>query len=715
MKQLTIDVGGTFTDCLVLDDSGQLQRFKAATTPSDPTQGFFAAVQKAAAHYGETLEQFLGAVEQIIHGTTLGTNILITERGAEVGMITTKGFRDSIEMRRGIKNLRGSMFDVFIEPYRPLVPRYRRLGVEERMLYDGKVHTPLNEAELRAAARKLIDQGCTAIAICFLHSYANGAHELLAKRIVQEMAPDLYVTCSHEILPVWREFERFSTAVVSAYIGPAVTRYARKLQTSLEQNGFGGRLLMMLANGLVQVVDGCVDRAVYLLNSGPAAAPSAATYLGGLHKKNDLLSMDMGGTSFDVCVIRNGDIPTTTESWVGEHRVAIKMVDVPTVGAGGGSLAWIDSLGLLRVGPQSAGADPGPAAYGKSDTPTVTDADLVLGYIPADYFLGGDIKLDVARAHQAVARVGSALKLDADRAAQAMFTTINTVMANLITEVCTKKGHDVRDFTLVAGGGAGGIHAGAIAKQLSIPMVIVPRVAALMSAFGMFAMDLGLEYARSCARRQDQIDFAEIERLYADMRRQAQEDFARIGLGDAKLAYQPTVEMRYIGQFHEVEIELPAGPLNAESLQVLLKNFHAKYERMYTYSMPWRPAELLTFRLKVTAPARPLRMAAGDKNPGRIESARTGSRRCLFPDHAERVETPVYDWDRLEPGHKVAGPALIDDKTTTVLVVPGFTCEVDAYRNLLLQAHQAAARDVGAAKRRRKAAPRVPEPELMRG
>jgi N-methylhydantoinase A len=685
VKQLTIDVGGTFTDCLVLDDAGQLQRFKASTTPDDPTQGFFAAVVKAAAHYGQSLDRFLGDVEQIIHGTTLGTNILITERGAKVGMITTKNFRDVLEMRRGIRNLHGSMFDMFIEPYAPLVPRDLRLGVEERTLYSGKILTPLNEDELRAAARKLLDQECTAIAICFLHSYANGEHELKAKRIVQEMAPDLYVTTSHEILPVWREFERFSSAVVSAYIGPAITRYARKLQSGLKEHGFNGRLLMMLANGLVQVVDECVDRAVYLLNSGPAAAPSAATYLGGLHKRNNLLSMDMGGTSFDVCVIRDGEIPTTTESWVGEHRVAIKMVDVPTVGAGGGSLAWIDSLGLLRVGPQSAGADPGPAAYGKGQDATVTDSDLVLGYIPADYFLGGDIKLDVTRSHEAVARVGGRLNMTKDQTAQVMFTTINTVMANLITEVCTKKGHDVRDFTLVAGGGAGGIHAAAIAKQLSIPTVIVPRVAALMSAFGMFAMDLGLEYARSCARRQNQLDFAEINELYADMRRRAKEDFARISIPESHLSYQPTVEMRYVGQFHEVETELPTGDLNEENLQLLLQSFHSKYEKMFTYSMTWRAAEFLTFRLKVTAPPRPVKMAAGAKATNSVEIARRGSRKCLFDGGTKRVETPTYDWDRMEPGHKVVGPALIDDKTTTVLVLPGFGCAVDDYGNLMLR------------------------------
>ncbi len=686
MKQLTIDVGGTFTDCLVLEESGQLQRFKASTTPDDPTRGFFAAVGKAAGHYGQTLEQFLGDVEQIVHGTTLGTNILITGRGAKVGTITTKGFRDIVEMRRGIRKLRGSMFDLFVEPYQPLVPPYLSLGVEERTLYTGKVLTPLNEVDLRACARKLLDEGCTAIAICFLHSYVNGENELKAKRIVKEMAPDTYVTASHEILPVFREFERFSTTVVSAYIGPALARYTRKLQSGLKERGCNGRLLMMLANGMVQVVDECVDRAVYLLNSGPAAAPYGASYLGGLHDKNNLLSVDMGGTSFDVCVIKDGKIPTTSDCWIGEHRVAIKMVDVPSVGAGGGSLAWIDSLGLLRVGPQSAGADPGPAAYGKGDDATVTDADLVLGYIPADYFLGGDVKLEVQRSHQAVARVGSKLKMDASQAALVMNTTINTVMANLITEVCTKKGHDVRDFTLVAGGGAGGIHAAAIARQLSIPMVIVPRVAALMSAFGMFAMDLGLEYARSCARRQNKLDFAEINSLYLDMRRQAREDFGRIGIPESQLSYKPTVEMRYVGQFHEVEIDMPAEDLNDGNLKALLQNFHTQYEKLFTYSMPWRAAEFLNYRLKVTSARRSVEIAVLARSTAGVETARRGSRLCLFDGISKPVQTPAYDWDRLAPGHRITGPALIDDKTTTVLVAPGFTCEVDAFHNLVLRA-----------------------------
>jgi len=276
--------------------------------------------------------------------------------------------------------------------------------------------------------------------------------------------------------------------------------------------------------------------------------------------------------------------------------------------------------------------------------------------------------------------------MNTEQAAQAMFTTINTVMSNLITEVCTKQGRDVRDFTLVAGGGAGGIHAAAIARQLSIPMVIIPRVAALMSAFGMFAMDLGLEYARSFARRQSKLDFAEIDALYAEMRRSALDDFRSIGIPESQLSFHPTVEMRYVGQYHEVEMELPADALNADNLPVLLENFHTKYHKLYTYSMKWREAEFLTFRLKVTAPPKPMEMTAEKQATAGVESARRGSRACLFDGNPNRIDTPVYDWDKMQPGHKVVGPALIDDKTTTVLVVPNFTCELDPYRNLVLRA-----------------------------
>ena len=524
----------------------------------------------------------------------------------------------------------------------------------------------------------------TGSAICHVFS-GEGTSIINGKPIAWEKG-DFFV------IPPWTWYEHANKSDTEAFLFhlndlPVLQAFGLYREEAYEPNG--DEITVDFSRSDAQrpgFVNSVYAPTVYLLNSGPAPAPYGASYLGGLHDKNNLLSVDMGGTSFDVCVIKDGEIPTTIDSWVGEHRVAIKMVDVPTVGAGGGSIAWIDSLGLLRVGPQSAGADPGPAAYGKGEDATVTDADLVLGYIPADDFLGGDMKLDVKRSHQAVSRVGSKLNMDASQTALVMYTTINTVMGNLITEVCTKKGNDVRDFTLVAGGGAGGIHAAAIARQLSIPMVIVPRVAALMSAFGMFAMDLCLEYARSLARRQNKLDFAEISKLYVDMRKQAHQDFARIGIAESQLAYKPTVEMRYVGQFHEVEIDLPGEDLNAENLKTVLQNFHSQYQKLFTYSNPSRAVEFLTYRLKVTSARRPVEMAVLSKTEQRVETARRGSRMCLFEGNTRPVETPAYDWDRMTPGHKVSGPALVDDKTTTVLVAPGFTCEVDAHHNLVMRA-----------------------------
>lgn len=693
MKQLAVDVGGTFTDCLVLDEDRRLARFKAPTTPDDPTAGFFAAVGKAAQHSDQTSKEFLEDVERIVHGTTLGINVLLNAGGADVGFITTAGFREVLEMRRGIKNLHGSMFDQFIEPYQPLVPRHRRLGITERTLYTGEIATPLVEDEVRAATRELVQAGCDAIAIGFLHSYANPAHELAAKAIVHEEAPDVHVAVSHEILPVWREFERFSSTVVSAYIGPAIQRYLAKLERQLRDEGFGGALLMMLANGLVQMVSECVDRAVYLLGSGPAAAPSASLYVGSLHARSSLISIDMGGTSFDVCLVKDGGVPTTTEAWVGEERVAIKMVDLSSIGAGGGSITWVDTLGLLRVGPISAGADPGPAAYGRGDAPTVTDADLVLGYVPGDYFLGGEINLDLDRSRAALGRVGQELGLTVEEAALATFATVTALMADQITEVCTKRGYDVRDFTIVAGGGAGGVHAAAIAERLSIPEVIIPRVSALMSAFGMFTMDLGQQYARTRFRDLGHIEPDSVHAVYEEMRGEAQDAFARIGVPESQLRYLATVDMRYAGQFHEVEIELAEGPVTQASIDELVRAFHQRYETLYGYQLPSQPVEFLSFYLKVTTPREELVLAAHTGEHAEIETARRGERRCLFADGPREV--PVFDGDRLRPGHVVEGPALVDDPTTTVLVLDGFTCEVDPYRNLVLRSRSAASAGVG--------------------
>ena len=684
MYRISIDVGGTFTDCLVMDATGTLRQFKSYTTPRDPSQGFLDALTKAAAGYGHPdLRSFVGQVERIIHGTTLATNTLINRNGAKTGMITTRGFRDIIEIRRGFKNVRTSMYDVFVPPYEPLVPRHLRLEAAERALYTGETLTVLDETETRAAAERLKSQGVEAVVIGFLHSYADPTNERRASEIAREVLPDAYVTASYEILPVWREYERFSTSVVSAYCGPVVERYLRTLVARLAEEGFTGNLLMMLSDGLVETVDYCIPRVVYLIGSGPAAAPSGALHIGDAVGTRNILSVDMGGTSFDICMVRDGEIPTTTEAWVQDERVAIKMVDIQSGGAGGGSVAWIDQLGLLRVGPRSAGGDPGPACYGKGGTePTVTDADLVLGYVPADFFLGGEIALDAAAATSAVGRLAEPLGLDVPATAAAIFGTVNAYMADQITEVATRHGHDVRDFALVAGGGAGPVHAAFIADLLHMPEVVIPPIAATYSAFGMFAMDVGRNFARSYIVRAGDIDLERVNRLYAEMEAEAVAGFAALGVAAESVTFARSTDMRYVGQFHEVEVGIAAGSLDEAAITDAIDGLHERHKQLYTFNMPWQTVELLTFRLRATTPRTPFALRTIETGDGDATAAIKRHRRAWF-DGAE-VETPVYDGARLRAGDSFHGPAIIEETTTSVIVPGSYACRVDELRNYVL-------------------------------
>jgi len=683
MYRVCVDVGGTFTDCLVLEEKGELRQFKSPTTPQDPSLGFLACLEKAAKHFRQPLTTFLAEVDLLIHGTTLATNTLINENGAKTGLITTKGFRDIIEIRRGYKNIRVSMYNVFVPPYKPLVPRRYRMEVEERVLDSGEISTALNEDEVRAASARLKEAGMESLAICFLHSYVNPQHERRAAEIAKTNFNGGYVTSSHDILPVWREFERFSTTVVSAYVGPVVERYLKALVKRLEDSGFRKNLLLMLSSGLVETVAHCTPRAVLLIGSGPAAAPAGANYLGQAVDHQNLLSVDMGGTSLDVCLIREGEIPTTTESWVGEERVAVKMVDIHSAGAGGGSIAWIDSLGLLRVGPHSAGAEPGPACYSKGGkNPTVTDADLLLGYVPADFFLGGEIHLSPERAEEAVKQVAAPLGMTIAQAAQAIFTTVNSFMADQITEVSTKRGYDIRDFALVGGGGAGPVHAAAIAELLNIPTVVIPSVAAAYSAFGMFAMDIGRNFARSYICGAKRIDSEKVKQLYQEMEAEALEGFRSNGIPPEQVVFSRTADMRYVGQFHEVEVELSGANLTASQLEDTLTKFHERHEELYTFSMLWKSVEFLTFRLRATAARAPFRL----REIGRVgpDSAIGLKRRrsCWFD--GREVDTPVYDGTQLLAGCRFSGPAIIEETTTTVVIPAGFLCTVDQWKNYLL-------------------------------
>jgi len=437
----------------------------------------------------------------------------------------------------------------------------------------------------------------------------------------------------------------------------------------------------MLANGLVQNISECIRRPAFLLHSGPAAAPSAAVHLGRYFGEDSLLSVDMGGTSFDVCLINKGDIPTTTEHWENDQRVAIKMVDISSIGAGGGSIAKIDALGLLRVGPESAGADPGPACYGRGSDATVTDANLLLGYVPADYFLGGEMKIDAAASRRAMGPLAKRLGVDETAVAEAIFRTVNANMANKITEVSTKRGYDVRNTVMIAGGG-GPIHAGFIADSLGIRKVVVPPVAALYSAFGMFAMDIGQDYARSFVSRLANIDLDGLNRIYAEMEAEALASFRAHGVDPGKVVLKRTADLRYTGQFHEVEAEMANGKLTQQAVAAAGEFFAHKHEELYTFAMPWKQVEILTLRLKASTPSLPFSLSHVAHGGADAKPALKRRRQCRFS--GRDVDTPIYDGERVLAGNVITGPAIIEETTTTVVVPEGYVCSVDKYKNYVL-------------------------------
>ncbi len=681
------DVGGTFTDCLVLDDQGEVHAFKSPTTPEDPTLGLTNALSKAARSFSMDLPRFMSNVHLLIaHGTTLSTNALLTGRIAKVGLLATKGFRDTIEIRRGYKNIRTSRFNVFVPPYKPLVPRDLRFPVEERTLYTGEILKPLKEEDIYPAIQKFKKERVEAVAICFLHSYINPAHEKRALEICRQELNGVYVTASHEVLPVYREYERFSTTVVSAAVGPITAHYLEALENRLREIGFKGTLYMVQGGGLVQSVEESARRAVSLIGSGPAAAPAGAIRLGQCIGSNNLFSVDMGGTSYDVCLIRNGEIPTTDYNWVGDERVAMKMVDVPAVGAGGGSIAWIDSLGLLRVGPQSAGADPGPACYGKGGTrPTVTDADLILGYVPADYFLGGEISLKTDLAEKAIRAVAEPLGIDLPTAAMTIFITVNSLMADKMMEISTKRGYDARDFALVVGGGAGPVHGAYLADRLEIPTIIIPRYAATYSAFGMLNMEVGRDFARSLISRKSLMDLERVNSLFAEMELEARQVLGEIGIAPQETVFRRSMEMRYLGQFHEVEVtEVPLGKIGPKELEEITEAFHRRHKALFTFDMVQREVEFLNVCLKATMRQEPLKLAEIPQGSGKPDQALKRHRPVLWSLAKGFEETPAYDGTRLKCGDRIAGPAIIEEPATTVVIPASYDCTVDKVKNYIL-------------------------------
>ena len=679
--RIGVDVGGTFTDFLVVDEAGKAGIFKTSTTPEDPSIGFFRGLEKAAVRHGLSLDDFLRQVETIVHGTTITTNAVLTGDGANTGFITTAGFRDVLNMRRGLKE---RQFEKYAPPP-ALIPRRHIRVVEERINVSGEVLTPLREDDVRAAAQYFREQAIEAVAVSFLWSFRNPAHELRAREILEQELPGIYVSLSTEVLPQIRLYERNSTTALNAYVGPVLTRYISRLLSELETRRFNGNLLIMQSNGGVMSPQVAQRYASNTLLSGPAGAPMAGIFYGNTHGFKNVITIDMGGTSFDVALVKDADPGVTTEGMIGEHRIASPIMDIHTIGAGGGSIAWIDRGGLLAVGPKSAGAAPGPACYGRGGTqPTVTDAQYVLGYLDPAWFEEGELQFDSAAARKAIAEhVAQPLALDLVEAADGIYQLVNNNMAAALGVVSVQRGYDPREFVLVVAGGAGPIHAAAIARELEIPLILIPRESSVFCAAGMLISDLKHDYVRTYATDIDRVDTAQVTALFAEMTQTARDTLDSEAVAAEQVQINYSADLRYVGQFNEVEVLLPdAGELTDAALQELCEAFHLKHDGLYGYSMPGAAVELIN--LRITARGNTTKPAQERHEPhgAACEHARLGARQAWF--NGGFIETPVYDGLVLVNGNRVAGPAIVVQPATTIVVAPDFILLCDEYNNYLM-------------------------------
>jgi N-methylhydantoinase A len=660
MHCIGIDVGGTFTDLVAVDGEGKVTFAKAPSTPSDQSVGVMDGLQRLAEEMGADLAKLLAETERIVHGTTAATNALLEGKGARVGLVTTDGHRDILEMREGFKpdryNLRMAAPD-------PLVPRARRLGVRERIRADGRVDTPLDEASLDRAVRKLVADKVEAVSICFLHAYKDSRHEKAAAKAVTRAMPDAYVSVSSEVLPQIKEYERVCTTVVNAYVGPILRNYLSRLEDRLKSAGYRGPVLIMQSHGGVASIAEAIRLAAGAVLSGPAGGVAGGRYASRLLSEGNLIPFDMGGTSTDISVIMGGESQVASDREVGGHSVALPSLDIITLGAGGGSIARVDEGGIFRVGPESAGAEPGPACYGKGgQAPTVTDANLVLGYLDPDNFLGGRIRLDVAAAERAVDGLAQRLGMSRVAAAKGVFRLVNTNMAEGIRLVSVRRGLDPRRFALLAFGGAAGLHVTALARQLEINRVVVPRVAAVLSAWGMLATDLRHEVVQTHLGDASRLSAEQLrqvfERIEGEGRRHLADSF------NGPIRVQRSVEMRYGEQIFEIRVSLDGLDLDQPDLiERIVDRFHRRHEELYTYSQRSHDVVLVNARLAVIGelPALP-----EESELASSAAAAPRTRRTIFLD--EPTEVPIYDLEHLPPDAQIEGPAIVESATTAILL-----------------------------------------------
>jgi len=688
-----IDVGGTFTDFVVARKGQPPRYFKTASTPNDPSEGLMTGLNEAASAHDLSLSDFLASADMIIHGSTVATNTLVERKGAKVGLITTDGFRDLLGMREGLKEDR---YNLRMTPVVPLVPRYLRAEVPERVKADGKVKVALDEDALNKALDGLKDEGVEALAVCFLFSYLNSDHEDRVGEIIQDKFPGMYTSLSSQVIPQIKEFDRLSTTVINSYVGPVLGRYLESLQERLTSYSQAGDFLIMQSNGGVAPIEDSSRLAVRSILSGPAGGVSGAAAYGRLSSSANIIAFDMGGTSTDISLIENGEPHMSTEKFEAGWKISVPMIDIHTMGAGGGSIASVGLGGIMQVGPESAGAVPGPASYGKGgDLPTVTDANLALGYLDPGNFLGGNAKLDRSLAEKAVAgHVAQPLGLSMIEAAEGISTVVSTSISEGVRLMSVQRGVDPRQFTMMAFGGAAGLQAGKVARQLQVEKVIIPAAAAVLSAHGMLSTDLKYDYSRSYPAALLGIDLDAVKGIVSGMESEGRDKLLGQGVPESDIEVTVSADMRYLDQIYEVNVPLPSLAQDpAACLYQWAANFHNRYQELYSYSQSEQEIRLVTLRATVVG-----RLPKLDPPP--LDTGNTGppkekSRRDIYL--GGWVEAPVYEIGDLSPGSSITGPAILESDFTTVLVEARDSVTIDAYGGIELQVSLESGPDTAAA------------------
>jgi N-methylhydantoinase A len=687
MYRTGIDIGGTFTDMLLVGEDGTAVIGKTLTTPEDPSLAVENTLRPVLQKDGAARAEERGT---LVHGTTLVTNALIERKGAPTALLTTAGFRDAVEIGR---EHRYELYDLNLELPRPLVPRHLRFDVPERIAADGTVLQTLDEFFVRRLVAELYSKGIKAIAISYLNSFRNPSHERRTAEIIREVAPQIRVSLSSEVVAEIREFQRTSTTLANVYVQERVSDYLVQLQQRLDGIGFRGSFFVMLSSGGIATRETSARFPVRLLESGPAAGALAAAQTGILSGYRDLLSFDMGGTTAKLCVIEDGQPLKAHEFEVDRvYRfrkgsglpVRIPVIDMIEIGAGGGSIARIDSLGLLKVGPESSGADPGPVSYGRGGRePTVTDADLVLGYLDPEYFLGGQMRLDLDAARRALSDLAQQIGMTAEQAAWGVHQIVNENMANAARAHLGERGKDPRRMPMYAFGGAGPVHGYRVAEILRLPALISPFGAGVGSTFGLLAAPLAFDFVRSAYSRLDEQDWRLANGLLEEMAAEGRNILEESGLAPQKITYQRTADMRYVGQGHEVSVPLPSGPLSERHMSQIIAAFEATYRELYGRKGPDVPLEIINWRVVASGP-RPetnWRLPTGASERG---AARKGSRRAYFPECGGFVDTTVYDRYALKSGMNFTGPAIVEERESTLIVGARGSARVDERLNVIV-------------------------------